>query len=175
MPCFVLPFGALLRAFVRHTSIQCFVLHTSTLRVVLVSTIATARKIMKVTLFSRGGSKTNKGYGGFSIMVILACECGGVMEQIAKGGGWWWFLQGCFSGCECPLFYEDPTTEWWTLPIFAFDPTRREHRVKPLTAWMEFISPSFGREGRKPRELDYNSSITLRRSPLSSCSIHVLS
>lgn len=29
------------------------------------------------------------------------------------------------------LFYEHPTTEWWTLPVFASDPTRREHTVKP--------------------------------------------
>jgi hypothetical protein len=29
------------------------------------------------------------------------------------------------------LFYEHPTAEWWTLPVFASDPTRREDRVKP--------------------------------------------
>ena len=41
------------------------------------------------------------------------------------------------------------------------DQERRQGQAKPLPAWMEFISPSSGREGRKPGELDRYSSILL--------------
>ena len=41
------------------------------------------------------------------------------------------------------------------------DQERRQGQAKPLPVGMEFISPSSGREGRKPGELDRDSSITL--------------
>lgn len=40
------------------------------------------------------------------------------------------------------------------------DQERRQGQAKPLPVGMEFISPSSGREGRKPGELDRDSSIT---------------
>ena len=34
-------------------------------------------------------------------------------------------------GRGLPFYENHPTTEWWTLPVFAPDPTRRGDRVKP--------------------------------------------
>ena len=75
------------------------------------------------------------------------------------------------------LFYEHPTTEWWTLPVFASDPTRREHRVKPSPyppEWNSYLL-RLVEKGESPG----NWTVTLllhyiTEKSFSSWSIHVL-
>ena len=52
-------------------------------------------------------------------------------------------------------------TEWWTLPVFAPDPTRREDRVKPSPYLPEWNSYLLRLVEKGEGELDRYSSITL--------------